>query len=182
MAIRKVSVEQEIKESTSRELDFREDVDFYPVDDESFLGVNEKTIQDVEGFEDEIGTEGDEQSLVRSISWICNPAVGNRLLFKGSVFQARCLQAGVTNIAWKAGGGWPLYTSYCPQPNYSASMRFRNAKRHQIVPVYGGFYWAGCHNPFQACGNQTTPVVVWVNDDKYDDNTGSFKFTVYRYS
>ncbi len=148
----------------------RPTIDFHPAETVRLADQ----IKDCEGTELTLG----DPASITAISWWCNANVGNRLAVNGSPISAQSLRWQVTEISWQPGAGWPVYTSYCPQGNYAGSMRFPNAKRHQIVPVFGGLYWSGCYNPAEGSGRSATEVVVWVNDDKYDDNYGGFRFTI----
>ena len=156
----------------------RREIDYRPLEDWMRQRGSGAEVVDVEGKAADITFSAGANRSLSSISWTCVTNVGNRLFYNGSPFRARCLVYSVTGISWQAGGGWPVYTAYCPQGDYSASMRFRDAKRHQIVPVYGGVYWIGCYSNASGCGNQVTDVEFWVNDDKYDDNAGVFNVTV----
>jgi len=159
-----------------------EEVNYHPLESWMHADEDRVVIEDVEGEDEQITFDEGSKESVAAISWTCATNRGNRLSYNGSPFRARCLSFQINYISWQAGAGWPVYNSYCPQPNYSASMRFRNAKRHQIVPVFAGSYWVGCHSNARACGNRTTDVLFWVNDDKYDDNTGVFRLTVTAWS
>lgn len=152
------------------------EINYRPIEDWMIESTDSIDVIDVDGKAER--TSFKDGSSINSISWTCWTNRGNRLFYNGAPFRARCLSWNVSGISWQAGSGWPVYTDYCPQPNYSAGMRFRDAKRHQIVPVFGGHYWVGCAANDSGCGNRTTDVWFWVNDDKYDDNTGVFNLTI----
>ncbi len=154
----------------------------YRVVEDWMLSADDAEVHDIEGEAVEIPFDAGARAAISAIRWTCRTDRGNRLFYNGNPFRARCVSYSVSGISWQAGAGWPVYTSYCPQPNFSASMRFRDAKRHQVVPVFGGNYWIGCSADASGCGNRTTDVWFWVNDDKYDDNTGTFNLTITSYS
>ena len=116
--------------------------------------------------------------LSQALRWNCNPNQRTRLLINGVPLRCRELHYSVADISWQAGDGWPVYTAYCPRQDYHTSMYFPHAKMHQIVPEVGGSYWHGCFNPAICSGGTVTEVFFSVNDNKYDDNRGSFAVIV----
>lgn len=136
--------------------------------------------QTVEGVDEEIAFALGARSSARAISWTCAVNRGNTLHYNGAPFRARYLAWSVTDISWQAGLGFPVFTSYCPAPDYDYRFKFPAAKRFQIVPVFGGHHWIGCSASASGTGNTATPVEFWVNDfpDTYGDNAGTFRVTV----
>ena len=70
---------------------------------------------------------------------------------------ARRVAFEVESIRWTAGAGWPEYRDASPRNDHSPAMRYPGALVHQLVLAIG----AG-------------EVSFLVNDDKYDDNEGTF--------
>ena len=116
--------------------------------------------------------------VLQTLKYTCDPSQINQL-----PFSAKSLCFYVSNINWSPGAGWPIYHTYCPTQNLVADMRYPNAFAHQIVPIFGGFYWVGCANPACGTGNQETPVYFAVNDNngKYGDNLGYFDVEITSY-
>jgi hypothetical protein len=112
----------------------------------------------------------------------CSTRLWNRLLTpNGTPISARSLSYFFSGIQWCPGRGWPTYSDRCPLSDTSPSMLFPNAKRHQLIVQFGGYHWPECSNSNAGVGNQVTDVFVGVNDDKFDDNTGSFDFVISAY-
>lgn len=113
----------------------------------------------------------------------CRLNFWNRLLLPdGSSLNARGLSYFFSGIQWCAGAGWPIYSSRCPLSDTSPSMLVPDAKRHQLLVQFGGFIWNECSNSGAGVGREITDVFVGVNDDKFDDNTGTFEFIISSYS
>jgi hypothetical protein len=117
-----------------------------------------------------------------AIRFACRVDMFNRLIYNGAPIGARSLAYYFSSIQWRAGQGWPVYSSRCPQPDKNSGFPFPDANRHSIVPIYGGYYWPGCSNSGGPPGDQTTDVFVGVNDDRFVDNTGGFEFVVTGYA
>lgn len=137
-------------------------------------------LQSVELKEREITFEKGPRKSVWSLVATCETWRGNRLTYNGTPIQARYLAWSATNIYWQPGAGWPIFTTYCPDPSLDANLNFRDAERFQIVPVFGGYYWCNCYNPAYATGDSATDVVFWVNDypGTYGDNAGTFEIII----
>jgi hypothetical protein len=80
----------------------------------------------------------------------------------------------VESIRWTAGAGWPEYHHASPRDDWSADMYYRDAFVHQFVLAIGAYGFTAC--PAAAVARATTAgeVSFLVNDDKYDDNEGTF--------
>jgi len=172
------------KESTPFSMDPNDsdvgpDLSFAPLGLPTFEQI-EELIKDEVIDADPYVTDQEDPQLNVSSSWI----VGTDKFYRIPIGNVRCLTFGVRNIGWQAGGGWPVYRTYCPRSDRERAMRFPNLLAHQIVPVFGGFPWGGCNNPAQACGNRVTPVFFGVNDRprNYGDNSGTFIVDIYSHS
>src|ERR1043166_8849457 len=75
---------------------------------------------------------------------------------------ARRVAFEVESIRWTAGAGWPEYRDACPRSDRSAAMRYPGALVHQLVLAIGA----------------NGEVSFLVNDDKYDDNEGTFSVLI----
>jgi hypothetical protein len=89
--------------------------------------------------------------------------------------SARCLTMHFGSISWTPGKGWPTYDKPCPLSDFQPQMHWPDAKRHQIVVSFANLNWFDvCGGSLSLCGKTAGPVIVGVNDDKYDDNLGTF--------
>jgi hypothetical protein len=103
----------------------------------------------------------------------------------GSPLVARGISFRVTPIAWRAGQGWPVYSTTTPQSDlYLGSMRWPQLSVHSIWMASPGY------RPYELAPNvpdwsgvlTANGPVTWytgVNDDQYADNTGGYRFTLY---
>jgi len=114
------------------------------------------------------------------LQFTCDPRFINCLTVNGSPLKAKKFSYTVDPISWQAGDGWPVYTTYCPNPGYSTSMNYPAAKIHQIVPsIAGQNYFVGC-SPSATCeSNASGQICFAVNDNNYGDNRGYFVVTIY---
>jgi hypothetical protein len=151
-----------------------------PAEDSMLRAFKGTHVQTIEGVEKPITFAQGARKSATSISWNCWTNQGNHLAYEGRPLLASYLAWYATNISWQAGVGWPVFETYCPAPDYDFRMKFRDAHRFQIVPVFGGYYWLGCGPSGSAAAGEVTEVVVWVNDfpNTYGDNAGTFEFVV----
>jgi len=87
---------------------------------------------------------------------------------------ARQVAFEVESIRWTAGSGWPEYRHASPRDDRSAAMLYPDALVHQLVIAIGANGFTAC--PAAAVARATTAgeISFLVNDDKYDDNEGTF--------
>ena len=145
---------------------------------EKFIDSKEIEIVDAEVEEIEI-VDPTRDIIIPAASCRCYANKINRIPF----VVANYVHWHVTEILWKAGGGsWPWYNTYCPRYDYDQNALFPAAFRHQIVPIFGGYYWIGCYDPGWGKGQKCTAVYFAVNDNKYQDNEGSFYVRLINYA
>jgi hypothetical protein len=110
-----------------------------------------------------------------------------RFAVNGSPFRVRRATCIVRDIFWKAGQGWPWYTTYCPQPYAHPNGTYRPYqyfKLHQIVPSIGieeqGCVFWGCASSFSIECHKVGTLAFGVNDTvgDYGDNVGRFEVLV----
>lgn len=110
---------------------------------------------------------------VTYLMWRIDPRYWNKLIISGGEeFLARSLIWKYGRIAWRAGGGWPLYQVPCP----------RSDGKHSIHINFGQKLFAPCSSLSSGKGVHMTNVIARVSDDKYDDNSGYFELIVTGYS
>jgi hypothetical protein len=104
--------------------------------------------------------------------WRCDPKYRNRLVFDDQhPLLAIELQYRYNEINWSAGIGWPYYHVPCPT----------GGNMHKILWDFGGITTGSNTMEGQARGNRVTEVIVYVFDDKYDDNVGYFDVDIIGY-
>lgn len=108
------------------------------------------------------------------LMWRCDPKYRNRLFAGGKEFLAKNITWKYGRIAWRAGGGWPLYEIPCPPK--------RGLPTHRLKGIFGGKAFDPCSTPYTGQGQHMTGVYWQVADDKYDDNTGYFELIITAYS
>ena|GEM_PF-5398799 len=84
----------------------------------------------------------------------------------------------VESIRWTPGLGWPEYHDTSPRDDRSVAMLYPDALVHQFVLAIGANGFTAC--PAAAVARATTAgeVSFLVNDDKYDDNEGTFSVLI----
>jgi len=120
-----------------------------------------------------------------ALKYACDPGQGNLLRFNDGTLNVQNLHYSVRNIEWIAGEGHAPHITYCPIPTVNGGMKFHGFYEHQIVPVFGGYYWKGCISEnASGKGRNVSPVVFWVNDlpRRYNDNCGHFDVYVWGWS
>lgn len=114
------------------------------------------------------------------LSFTCDPRNLNKFTVDGAPLNAKRFSYSVDTISWQAGDGWPVYSTYCPNPGYSTSMYYPAAKIHQIVPsIDGQNYFVGCLQSGICESAAAGQICFAVNDNNYPDNRGYFVVTVY---
>jgi len=105
------------------------------------------------------------------------------LSLDGQPFVVTRFSCSFDRIAWQAGNGWPVYSTRCPTHEYAPGMLFRDAFEHQIVPWLKGVgYGLGCDNRTVYDFGKPGQLHVGVNDDRYEDNQGTFDIMIYNFS
>lgn len=112
----------------------------------------------------------------------CKADSKTRLMLNGGPLVAKVLSYGIANVQWQAGQGWPVYHSRCPVDRFDNSMYVPNAKMHAILVEFGGTVWTECSQDAAHGGQIPSEVFVYVNDNNYKDNLGTFDVIVYGYS
>ena len=149
-----------------------------PVED-WMMRAGEETVE-VEVKEKEITFPLGARKSVRALVATCRTDRGNQLTRGGRPLQARYLAWSISNIYWVAGVGWPVFVSVCPDPGLDPGFKFKHHRKFQVLAVFGGSQWLGCHQSAQALGDRPTDVWFWVNDfpARYGDNAGTFEVTI----
>lgn len=114
------------------------------------------------------------------LQYTCDPRFLNRFTVGGQPLKARQFSYTVETISWQAGDGWPVYSTFCPNPGYHTSMYYPAAKIHQIVPsIDGQNYFVGCLQSGVCASSGSGQICFAVNDNQYPDNRGYFVVTIY---
>ena len=87
---------------------------------------------------------------------------------------ARQVTFEVESIRWTPGAGWPEYRHASPRDDRSTVMRYPDALVHQFVLAIGANGFTACPAAAVARAATAGEVSFLVNDDKYDDNEGTF--------
>jgi len=115
--------------------------------------------------------------------WVCDPAKRNRLFWANNrPVLAREIHYGYEDINWSAGIGWKNY--YIPQPlnDRKDGFAYPGLPRHCLILEFGGIGSQTGNMQSGDRGYKVTDVFAFVNDDKYDDNVGSFTVYITAYS
>ena len=139
--------------------------DAFPVGNaEALLPVIDAKLEAVEVLH-----EGDRQAHI-AIRATC--PVNARCRVPGLV--AREVAFEVESIRWTAGAGWPEYRHASPRDDRSAAMLYPAALVHQFVLAIGDNGFTACPAAAVARATNAGEISFLVNDDKYDDNEGTF--------
>jgi hypothetical protein len=86
------------------------------------------------------------------------------------------------NIQWRAGQGWPTYSTRCPRSDKVSNDVYPNSLHHMLIVQFGGDHWDECSNSNTGTGNEITEIFVGANDDLLGDNMGGFDLVITGYS
>lgn len=112
-------------------------------------------------------------------TWTCDPKNINHLYLNGSPLTGSSITFDFPQISWSAGVGWPYYDVPEPRQDKSPGDRVPTAHRHCIILEISGTMFEPPFRLGNSCSaNHTGDILFYVNDDRYDDNTGSFTVTV----
>ncbi|MEO1044006.1 MAG: hypothetical protein AAFX04_01045 [Pseudomonadota bacterium] len=99
-----------------------------------------------------------------------------RLAINGRPLVANYFNFSISNLGWRAGRGWPWYTTPCPRGGRAGrGFAFPGSPPHATCLIVGGNAFTNCHMSGWARGAGRSQVVFGVNDDNYSDNTGGFR-------
>ena len=145
------------------------------------LGVKRTRVP--KGIKDDVPYHDIQGELVGGkLRYRCRVDIWNRLCYDHKAVSARSLAYYFSGIQWSAGKGWPVYSVRCFRSDTLQSDPFPTAKRHMLIVMFGGYYWAECLNSNAGAGNQITDIFVGANDELLGDNTGQFDFVITSYS
>lgn len=119
--------------------------------------------------------ESEDRSL-RSLSWVIPVNQTGQLHVNNRPIFARGINFTIANVAWRAGGGWPIYRHPSPRRVVAGGgFAAPGLWEHCIAFGVGGrafqaFDYSGYINT-----NRTAGIFTGVNDNHYGDNAGSFK-------
>ncbi len=124
--------------------------------------------------------DADGHAFGYGLQYTCDPRNLNCFVVDSIPLTAKQFSYTVDPISWQAGDGWPVYTTFCPNPGYDTSMYYPAAKIHQIVPsITGQNYFVGCLQSGVCASAAAGQICVAVNDNYYPDNRGYFVVTIY---
>lgn len=124
--------------------------------------------------------DADGGTFAVGLQFTCDPRFINHFTIGGQPLKAKQFSYSVGTISWQAGDGWPVYSTFCPNPGYSTSMYYPGAKIHQLVPsIEGQNYFVGCLQSGICASNGSGQICFAVNDDRYPDNRGYFVVNIY---
>jgi hypothetical protein len=119
-----------------------------------------------------------------SIIFHCSTATWSRLRLPetNEAIAASRVSYHFENIQWRAGDGWPTYSSRCPRNDKNSNDVYPNSPRHMLIVQFGGTYFDECANSNSGAGNEITEIFVGTNDDQLGDNKGGFDIVITDFS
>ena len=108
-----------------------------------------------------------------AFEFICDPRRPN-VLIEG----VSRLSYEITEIAWQAGSGWPIYRDRSPCSDHAIEMRYAGVPRHQIVLIDDRAVYVGNIGSFGVIDGIEGPVRIDVNGDRHDDHRGFYKVRI----
>lgn len=133
--------------------------------------IGEVTNVEAQHHEAQFGAE----SLNR-LFWDIPAARISRLEINNRPIVANYIAYTIRNIEWRAGAGWPIYSTPCPRDGLAGGgFWMPRARPHCTAMIVGNVGFGNCYMSGWARGNGNSNVLFGVNDDHYPDNSGGYR-------